>query len=276
MEAAAYLSSLPRQEREALQLCGISRDDQLARADARQLACDLEKARELFPDKVTAVPLERLQHICAAAPCGEEGLPVPAVGASVQQPEPGAGGKVTGEGDVFQPRQCPKLEIRRGRHETARRPGPHRAASPETEEGGRAATASDREHAIHCVRPFRIYFGALATLLLAVDLAACVVVPLYLLTGMQTGVNLNDLALIALAAALPYLLWGLFAHCPVCNIRLFSFLHRFPRNRNAHRLPFLGYSVATALHIVFCFWFHCPACGTAQRLWHRSHSRHSH
>lgn len=274
MDAAAYLSSLPQQEREALQLCGISRDAQLAGADARQLACDLEKAKELFPDKVADIPLARLQQLCAAVSSGGTAQP----GQDGEMPAQLSAPEVNEEGaeaePVFQPRQCPKLEIRRGGQTS-----PHRSVPPEMQgcKGDDALSPlSPKEHAIHCVRPFRIYFSALATLLLAADLAACVVVPLYLLTGMQTGVNLNDLALIALAAALPYLLWGRFAHCPVCNIRLFSFLHRFPRNRNAHHLPFVGYAIATALHIVFCFWFHCPACGTAQRLWHRRHSRHSH
>lgn len=255
MEHTTYLSTLTEQERQALLLCGIGSDAQLGKAHADTLADELAKAAQLFPGKVEAVPYERLREICARASSGDPKEEAPALPIS---PLP-----QRREEEAPMHREYPKLVVRRGGRASRRHAS--------TEEHNRQQTAL-KGNTVHCVHPFRAFFGALATLLLAVDLAACVVVPLYLLTGLETAVNLKQLAYLAIAAALPYFLIARRTRCSVCNLRLFSFLHRFPRNRRAHHLPILGYSVATALHIIFFFWFCCPACGTAQRLFHRRHT----
>lgn len=262
-KSTSYLSTLTEQERQALLLCGIVSDAQLGKANADRLADELAKAADLFPGKVETVPQARLREICAAA----QALSSPAPEAAPSPDIPGLSrprhADDTADGE-FMHRECPKLEIRRGGHTSH-----HHAPNGEHDRQYIATKGST----IHCVRPFRVFFGALATILLAVDMVACVAVPLYLLTGLETSANLNLLAYIALAAALPYFIIARRARCPVCNLRLFSFFHRFSRNRKAHHLLFLGYSVTTALHIIFRFWFCCPACGTAQRLLHRKHAR---
>jgi len=264
MNPNTYISTLPESEREALGFCGIAHDRQLAEIPTAKLAADLVKARKLFPGKVADIGPARLRELCAAAAAGLGLAPAQDDGTAAEEDDaPMAAAR--NEPQPFQPRQYPKLEIRSGR----RRTHTAQAAAASREKG-------DKRHAIHCIRPGRIYVGALATILLAADIALCVVMPLYLLAGGECKATPNELGMIAVAAALPYIIYARRACCPVCNMKLFTLLRRLPHNRQAHRLPILGYTIATALHIIFRLWFHCPACGTAQRLLHRSHSSKRH
>lgn len=267
MNPNTYISTLPESEREALALCGIAHDRQLAEIPAAKLAADLAKARKLFPGKVADIALARLQELCCAAAAGLGLAPAQGDG-EAGEPDFAPMAAAGNEPRPFQPRQYPKLEIRSGR----RRSHAAQAADASREKGN----ARKPERSIHCVRPVRIYVGALATILLVVDIALCVVMPIYLIAGGECKATPNEMGLIAAAAALPYIFYARRACCPVCNMKLFTLLSRFPHNKQAHRLPILGYTIATALHIIFRLWFHCPACGTAQRLLHRSHSSKRH
>ena len=53
--------------------------------------------------------------------------------------------------------------------------------------------------------------------------------------------------------------------CRVCSCQFFR-MRRCDKHRLAHNLPLLGYSFATALHLILFKWMRCMYCGTAIRL----------
>ena len=53
--------------------------------------------------------------------------------------------------------------------------------------------------------------------------------------------------------------------CRVCSCHLF-FVKRCFKNRNAHRLKFLGYAGSAALHVLLFRWMRCMYCGTSIRM----------
>lgn len=53
--------------------------------------------------------------------------------------------------------------------------------------------------------------------------------------------------------------------CRVCSCQFFR-MRRCDKHRLAHNLPLMGYSVATALHLILFKWMRCMYCGTAIRL----------
>ena len=53
--------------------------------------------------------------------------------------------------------------------------------------------------------------------------------------------------------------------CRVCSCQFFR-MRRCDKHRLAHNLPLMGYSFATALHLILFKWMRCMYCGTAIRL----------
>ena len=94
--------------------------------------------------------------------------------------------------------------------------------------------------------------------------------------GLLLGVIKNASSAIPLAlflsGVLPYILIVRKTKCSVCNMPVLS-MASYPRNKFAHRFPLLGYTIPTALHIIFFWWYRCPACGTPQKLLKRKHHR---
>jgi hypothetical protein len=68
-----------------------------------------------------------------------------------------------------------------------------------------------------------------------------------------------------LGAGLIFLLSARRCRCRVCSCHLF-FVKRCFKNRNAHRLKFLGYAGSAALHVLLFRWMRCMYCGTAIRM----------
>ncbi len=120
--------------------------------------------------------------------------------------------------------------------------------------------------------PYRIYFGALVTLLamLSVPLFYASAALLVLLAEKPEDFDWVPEWVLAFPIALPvfgvaYLLWGLGSGCIVCNQKLF--VHRSHlKNSKAHHVPGFGYVLPLCLQIITFRWFRCTHCGTSIRL----------
>ena len=65
-----------------------------------------------------------------------------------------------------------------------------------------------------------------------------------------------------------FLVWFFIARkgsCPVCRQRQYSPKACF-KHVKAHRIPFLGYMISTAIHVILFNWFRCIFCGTSIRI----------
>ncbi len=132
----------------------------------------------------------------------------------------------------------------------------------------------DFNHAIRCTRPIAVYLGAWATLLLIAYIAAVVLCLIEVLLGVKFEskflVRAGGAASIICLGA--YFLMMRHALCSTCRMTIYSF-RNYPRHRRAHYSALLGYTIPTALSVIFLFRFRCPACGTPQKLigGHRHH-----
>lgn len=142
------------------------------------------------------------------------------------------------------------------KYREARRLGKRRHQSP-----------SSRLHirGISMASPIRIYLGALICLVFLTTMFLSLLSPIYLL--MTEGLDPMVIVVLALfvLSTLLYFFVSVPCRCRVCRVSLYS-LRGFLRNRQAHRLPILGYTFATALHLVLFLWVRCPACGTSQKV----------
>lgn len=131
----------------------------------------------------------------------------------------------------------------------------------------RHQSPSSRLHirGISMASPVRIYLGAWICLLFLTTMFLSLVSPAYVL--MTDGVDPLVIVVLGLfvLSALLYFFVSLPCRCRVCRVSLFS-LRGFLRNKQAHRLPIVGYTFATALHLVLFLWVRCPACGTSQKV----------
>ena len=124
------------------------------------------------------------------------------------------------------------------------------------------------ERGVPYPQPGKLAFTSLLVLINRfVLLAAIIVLPLALYFGS---------AFFGLAVALPimvvFVIIGLLhfsatlrTRCRVCSCQFFR-MRRCDKHRLAHNLPLLGYSFATALHLILFKWMRCMYCGTAIRL----------
>jgi len=121
--------------------------------------------------------------------------------------------------------------------------------------------------------PLSVLFGAMVTLLMMAILPLAVISAiLLLLSDVQPGLFgwVPKWSLVfpcALPiAGLAYLIWGVGAgKCRICGQRLFVPKH-CRKNAKAHHVPFIGYILPTALHMLVFRWFRCTYCGTPVRL----------
>ena len=249
-------NNLTSAEKEELALCGITTAEQLQRCSAETLWHDLEHLKEFFPNRVPVLTEKRVQEICSDN-VEEEEETSPISDFRLQPTD-----------------HLPVTQFKRKRNLRAELEGGRKNPSAH-EKLNRMHGLSKHFHAIHCSHPWRVYLGAFATLLLLIPFFALLTIPAMLLTG-----DLNSGKPIYFAAAfmvlvLPWLLIARNAQCSVCHIPLYRF-GDYPHNREAHHLPILGYTITMALHIIFLFWFRCPACGTPMKLFSRSRSHHHH
>lgn len=242
------LSTLTPQERDDLALCGITSDAQLARSTAEILCKDLQTARVYFPEREFCLNDARIQalfRISTTESAEEPGESVDTLPPIHKDPLPRAGFKTSGN-------KASEAKTKRIRNHSVVMHNP-----------------------VRCSRPFTTLFSAIATLFLLVPLLSIIVFPYLLITDQLPWISVHFLAaIILIIPGLIYLLAGSRANCPVCHIRLFQFKH-YNRHRAAHYLPLLGYNFATALHILFCWSYNCPGCGTPVKfLGKRRHRLH--
>lgn len=258
---------LSQAEREELALCGITNAEQLQRCSAERLMHDLAQLQSFFPNREPVLSAERVNALCPSEPQEKEKInadvfPAPAAVAPAAQ---------------FKHKKNLREEIMAEREaaEQARRHRNTNSNLSAAEKLEHMHGLSKHFHAIRCSHPMRVYFGAWATLLLVIPFFALLSIPIMLLTGdIDSGKPLYYGIAFAMLV-LPWLMIARRAECGVCHIPLYHF-GNYPHNRDAHHLPLLGYTLATALHIIFLFWFRCPACGTMLKINTRKSHRHHH
>lgn len=284
------LATLSPAEQATLKLCGITQDAQLARAQADIIAKDLQICREHFPAQTCEIPHSTLQRICAAAreqTRDEEEAAEVTSRASRRDAEMNDG--------LHFSRSCPPLIVSKRSKNRSHAPGtspalPLSAGHEDIEKLAANITIEERSqdkqvrigeaaayeyhNAVHNTHSIAVYLGAWATILLVADVCAVIIIPLLIILGFDVKINIRTTGLyFAIAGALPYLLLNTHAVCSVCRIGIFSF-KKYSHNRQAHWMPILGCALPTALHVAFCFWFRCPACGTPQKIFRRARHKH--
>ncbi len=268
MATDTLITSLPEQERSALALCGITQDSQLAAITPDKLLRDLEQAAVFFPEQLrTLPPAARLQELCRQA----------AEQAAGSTPQAGGNHEEEEEDSVlprFLGRNVPTFEPARGSRRGGRGKGNGQAIDlADAQPAGPKDDPRGFTHSICCARPIATYFGAWATLALVAAFFAILYILFQLLIGVRlTGAHIRY-AQVLLAVVVVYYLFLRSATCSTCRIGIFSF-RRYPRHRQAHHSILLGYTIPTALSIIFCLRYRCPSCGTPQKLYGRSHRRY--
>ncbi len=122
-----------------------------------------------------------------------------------------------------------------------------------------------KNNAMRCRKSYHTFFAALLTLIMVPSLFIMSVAFIAaLIMGIEIDLIVKYVA-IYLVAFVAYILYRGRVRCQVCHIPTFT-LREYPHNKYAHRFFGLGYNISTALHILFTFWFRCPACGTAVRV----------
>lgn len=264
--ATLSFHDLTAAEKEELSLCGITTEAQLKRCSTAVLQHDIDQLRNFFPDRAPALTPERVAALLPddAEESSDSGEGI--TRASTISPTAQFKRKKNLREEIMQERE--EAESKR-RHKNE-----FRNLSP-SEKLERMNGLSKHFHAIRCSHPMRVYFGAWATLLLIVPLFALLAIPTMLLTGDISDGKPIYYAIAFAMLVMPWLLIARRAECGVCHIPLYRF-GNYPHNRNAHHLPLLGYTLTTALHIIFLFWFRCPACGTMMKLGGKSKRHHHH
>lgn len=263
---SSIISSLSPNEREALAICGIQKDEQLAKIDPDALLRDLQAAKDTFPEATFGISEDKLRSICAnASQAAEKEAPLPPEGRAPGNEglnEASADGGTGEQYGMF--RTLPELAPRHHRHRTAKRPTAALWEAPGV------------ANSVHCAHPISTYLAALALLCFYAGMFSLLMLPFAIIAGYVDGTWLYPCAVAFVALLVPYLFIGLRCYCSVCKMHFFRLLP-YNTNRHAHTIPFLGMTAfVTALHIIFRFWYRCPACGTAIRLFHSRRRHHSH
>lgn len=265
------LTPLTPAEVDDLRLCGISSPEQLQHADAAAVWADLQKAQEFFPRHRITLTEARLQQICGGKEQAEEERPV--------DKEAEAWDNL-----IIRPTRISTTGFKSKRHSHSvpqvqeNQPLPQADKIEESAENSRKMQRvhglSKDFHAIHCNHSLTTYIGAFTTLLVPLAFASMIVTPILLLNGGDPKtVSFYGVAVMLLA--LPHMVFSRMALCSVCHMRIFTFAN-YTRNKAAHRLPLLGYTLATALHILIFMQFRCPACGTTMKLFGRHKGKPHH
>lgn len=254
---------LSRAERDELALCGITSAEQFARCTENSLKHDIFQLKDFFPEHTIVLTEERLHTIFGDEP-EEQHKAAFSFGKEGSTPAVQFKHKRNLREELMHEKDAEEQEHRRQAHDH------HRSPAEKLE---RMHGLSSHFHAIRCSHPYRVYFGAWATLLLIVPLFALLAVPVMILTGELEGGKPIYYGAAFVALILPWFLIARSVQCGVCHIPLYKF-GNYPHNRAAHHLPLLGYTITTALHIIFLFWFRCPACGTPMKL--SGSRRHKH
>ena len=259
MNKEDYISTLPQTERKALSVCGIIKAEQLRNISLHTLASELEHAGEIFKGEIIPISRERLSEIFNAA-CNQQSANFAQEQQEEFQSVPATETIAKSETErLLSKRKSPQLK-------------------PETrdiiysfEEEPTTGRRRRSSNAIHNTHPYRTYIAAVLFIWLHATIVMFVITAFRFIMGIDSELNPAIIAAIPVSGLLPYLLIRR-TSCPVCNHRYFT-LHGFNHNKNAHKLPLLSCSLTTALHMFFFLWFRCPACGTPQKLFGKTHHK---
>lgn len=254
-----------------LALCGITTPDQLKKVKAETLWQDLQKAQEFFPDHSLTLTPDRVARICGES--AAEAAPVK----RYQQSATWANLDMKARGQVLAKMKYPHQVEEEEDNGDTYTPAEHdEQVGLPIKKAQHVSGLSKSFHAVHCTHSWLTYFGALATVLLIPAICCLGIVPAMLLQGIVAEpIHLVYAGAACFALMLPYIIYSRITNCSVCHMRIFSFKN-YGRNRAAHHLPLLGYTIPTALHILLFFQYRCPACGTTQKLFARHRHRHRH
>ncbi len=250
MQAMQNTVQLSEAEQRAFAICGITDFNQVNAIGVEQLLRDVSQAKESFPEEMAVLTPERLTEILQVNPQAPE---------SIYSEEPRKDFSPTRE--LLFPRSTPVLGPSRHRRGSKK----NKASSP--------AALHDKSHSIHCSHPVRVFLCSCAVVLFYIDLLAWLIIPPMIIFGVLPELKAEYIVALLALLLMPYFITAGKTRCSVCNMQLFS-LRPYVRNGHAHRLPFLGITLPTALHIIFFFWFRCPNCGTPQKLYRKHRSRH--
>lgn len=246
MEKPDFLTTLSDAERNALSICGITKGEQLRLCSRLDIARDFREAEKYFPEEMAAISSERLQEILRLEYEYRGAVEVPPDQTEEKPP----------------PRPQAAL--------------PQSTATKSAHAASKKATAPDgKQRCIHCTNAFSIYAGAWSVVLLYIDIAAWVIVPVLLMLEIIEFSHFPGIVIPAILA-LPiftYAVLSRFSICAVCKANVFS-MRAISRNKHAHNYFLLGRKLSTALHVIFCLWFRCPVCGTPQNLLKRTRNKH--
>ncbi|MFD2255447.1 DUF4332 domain-containing protein [Luteolibacter algae] len=120
--------------------------------------------------------------------------------------------------------------------------------------------------------PWSLRFGAVASLLLIIDLPLAIISAILLLLSDQMPETITWVPkwILVFPVALPvlgllYFIWGFTGKCRICTQKLF--VHKAAlKHVKAHSLLGMGYVVPLSLHLLLFSWFRCSSCGTPVRL----------
>lgn len=258
MNQENYIATLSQAEQKTLAVCGILKSEQLKHISVDKLYEDMQQAAAYFPEDLYTISRQRLEEIYRAA------------GQSVQRQEAHPESKQAENAMLTNhsesDRALPPLVPRHAR----RKSGASRPADrcDTIDLSANRQGVSNKNNAICNTHPFRTYFSALVHIIMILSLLLFLVESARLIIGIGTKSEVLISAALAGGSLGLFFLYTRKTKCPVCNMNIFS-LHNYPRNKNAHYFPLLGYTLSTALHVVFTFWFRCPACGTSQKFFKR-------
>lgn len=257
------LNSLSESQRKALSQCGITTDSALAQMDYDSLCADLEKVREFFPDLKTDFTEEQLRSLCKAEQKEEFWLPTDQRIRRQVTSNPDAA--LMGVDDNLPERQSAQvnIDVRPRRHVQTFRARRNTAKGKDYNETRFNYTTSPVTNVLGAIFAFVHVFACVA-------LAA---VPFLILMGYVPHSMLKPLVAAPVALMILYWFFCSKSLCPVCRIRVFSF-REYPRNKFAHKIPLVGYTLTAALSTIFRLQYRCPSCGTTIKLLGKKKHRH--
>lgn len=256
----SIIPSLSPDVRRQLKLCGITTDSQLAGGNAKVLFGELRMASELFPEEQITLTEQTINSIIC------EAQKIHGVPAKRQEKKITSVNIFPAEIKSTKEEENEKIEAVQQTSEKAQFRRDLKKASHRSGAGG----------AITSGHPFTLLVGSVAALLVPLFILSMIGIPYLLLVSDYSSFGNREAIYLLLCFILivPHLIMVRLAHCSVCHMNIFTF-RNYPHHRKAHRLPLVGATIATALHILFRFRYVCPACGTEQKLFgKRKRNRH--
>ncbi len=248
----------------ALQSLGITDDVKIAQIHHEVLAHDLENLWQYFPEQRIELEAGQLERLCSTTR-----MLLDKDGIFYRKPK--APAKAVEDFEQIAPQQYVEKKINfPAVNPTESDNEQFRAALPK--KNLRNVHKNTLGHAIRFRRSFSCYFGAFAVCVLYPAIIATFLLPAVM---MFVDIPFDIVIKIVIAVFVAYIIFAMMGNlfrCQVCFINIYS-LRNFPRHRHAHKAPFIKSAIPTALSVIFRFWFRCPACGTAQKLFRKKGPR---